>query len=182
MLDTLLAAEPPSEPIAASGPGCVLGECLDDRHPTLQGRVLVGWPGVQGKAEERWVPTLQGLAVRRGDRVLMLRPDGSDELLVTGVVDGFARRPTVEPQAVGTIELRRDEVLRVLGTDGKPLLEVREGESGPILALLHDDLELAVPGRLRLRGKSVELRAEQGRAEIHATDDIILRGEIIRLN
>ena len=50
------------------------------------------------------------------------------------------------------------------------------------VVLLHDDLELAAPGRLRLRGKQVQVQAEQGPVEVHATDDVVLRGEVIKLN
>jgi hypothetical protein len=164
------------------GPVCVMGECIDARHPTLQGRVLVRWQARDGHVQQRWLPTLQGLPVRQADRVLMLRPEGSDELVVTGVVDGFAQRPVPERSSAAVIELARDEAVRLLGTDGKPLLELHQGESGPVLTVLHDDLEIAAPGRLRLRGKHVQVQAEQGPVDVHATGDVVLRGEVIKLN
>lgn len=164
------------------GPLCMMGECIDARHPTLQGRVLVRWRAPGGHVQQRWLPTLQGLPVREADRVLMLRPEGSDEPVVTGVVDGFAQRPVPERSSAAVIELARDEAVRLLGTDGKPLLELHQGESGPVLTVLHDDLEIAAPGRLRLRGKHVQVQADQGPVEVHATDDVVLRGEVIKLN
>lgn len=194
-LETLLdehqaRSEPRSGPSAGAGPMCMMGECVDARHPTLQGRVLVRWRALDGRSrehgqehwQERWLPTLQGLPVRKADRVLMLRPEGSDELVVTGVIDGFAQRPVPERTSAATVELRRDEAVRLVGTDGKPLLELHQGDSGPVLTVLHDDLELATPGRLRLRAKHVQVQAEQGPVEVHATDDVILRGEVIKLN
>jgi len=37
------------------------------------------------------------------------------------------------------------------------------------------------PGRLRLRGKQVELHAE-GRVQLHVGDDVVVRGEVIHLD
>jgi hypothetical protein len=172
---------PAREPAGAS-PSCVLGECVDDRHPSLLGRVRVRWREPEGALVERWLATLQGLPVRTGDRVLMLRPANADEAIVTGVVDGFAKRPELARRAAGTVELRRDEAIDILASDGRPLIRVREGESGPVIELIHADLELATPGRLRLRGEAVELSATQGQIEIAASDDVVVRGEVIRLN
>ncbi|MBV1861639.1 MAG: hypothetical protein KUG77_24685 [Nannocystaceae bacterium] len=181
-LDVLLDEHQARDESPASGPSCAMGLCVDERHPTLQGRVLVRWRAAGGQEQERWLPTLQGLPVRSEDRVLLMQPEGCDEPIVTGVIDGFAKRPVPEPSSAATLELKRDEAVRVVGADGKPLLELREGESGPVLTVLHDNLELATPGRLRLRGKSVELEAEQGSVNVRATDDVVVRGEVIKLN
>lgn len=189
-LDTLLdehraRPQPRPQPRPQSrptGPACLVGTVLDDRHPTLLGRVLVRWPPSGDEVQERWLPTLQGLPVRTGDRVLLLFPDGSDDLVVTGVLDGFARRPVPDKASAATIELRRDEAVRLVGSDGVALLEVHQGESGPVLTVLHDDLELASPGRLRVRGRHVQIEAEQGPVEVTATDDVVVRGEVIKLN
>jgi hypothetical protein len=181
-LETLLEEHQARSEQRSPGSLCAMGLCVDDRHPTLQGRVLVRWQAQGGQPQERWLPTLQGLPVRSADRVLMLHPEGCDEPVVTGVVDGFAQRPVPDKTIAATIELRRDEAVRLVGADGKPLLELHEGESGPVLTVLHDDLELAAPGRLRLRAKQVQLKAEQGPVEVLATDDVILRGEVIKLN
>ena len=164
------------------GAGCVLGECVDDRHPSLRGRVRVCWREPGGAVVERWLPTLQGLPVRTGDRVVLLRPANVDEPIVTGVVDGFSARPKVQRRAAAQVELRRDEGVRILASTGEALVEIREGDSGPVLELLHPDLELATPGRLRLRAQRVEVAAERGPVEIEASDDVVVRGEIIRLN
>ena len=162
--------------------GIVIGECLDPRHPTLLGRVRVRWRDPDGTKQERWLPTLMGLPVRAADRVMLLRPDDGSEPIVTGVIDGYAKRPELERSTAGQLEIKRDEALRIVGTDGEPLIEVFQGESGPVVRLIHDDLELAVPGKLRIRAKDVKLQAEQGQVELEATDDVVVRGEVIRLN
>ncbi len=182
-LDALLDEHQPRRDVPMiSGPACLMGRVLDDRHPTLHARVQVRWQTAQGHTRERWLLTLQGLAVRTEDRVLMLCPEGSDEPVVTGVLDGFTRRPTPERNAAAQVELRRDEKVRIVGAKGEALLEIHEGESGPVVTILHDDLELAVPGQLRLRGKQVQLEATEGSVEVDASDEVTLRGEMIKLN
>jgi len=182
MLETLLddAAGAAPAPVPAA-PACVMGECIDDRHPTLMGRVLVRWTAPTGTME-RWLPTLQALPIRVTDRVLMLRPEGSPEFVVTGVIDGFAHREPPQRTPAGTLEMKRDEVVQLVGVDGKPLLEVHDSGEGPVLTLMRDDVELAVPGRLRLTGERVEVNATQGDVDIHASDDVLVRGEMVKLN
>lgn len=163
-------AEAPSGPFVA--------EVVDDRHPTLIGRVRVREHG----GDERWCPTLQGLPVRIGDRVLLQRARGFSEPLVVGVIDGFASRPEPEHAEAGRVELRRDEAVRIADHRGRALLEIAEGESGPVVRILSEDLELDVPGRLRLTARQLELRANGGNAVLEARDDVIARGEAIHLN
>lgn len=164
------------------GPTCLMGRVLDDRHPTLPGRIHVRWQTAQGNTCERWLLTVQGLPVRTEDRVLMLYPQGSDEPVVTAVLDGFARRPAPQRTSAAQVELRRDETLRIVGAKGEPLVEIHEGDSGPVVTVLHEDLELAVPGRVRIRGKQVQIEATEGRVEVDASDEVALRGEMIKLN
>lgn len=181
-LDALLDEHQASRQEPTPGPSCLMGRVINDRHPTLGGRVQVRWQTAQGQTKERWLLTLQGLPVRTDDRVLLLRAEGSEEPVVTGVLDGFARRPAPERSRAAQIELRRDEVVRIVGSTGDPLLEIREGESGPVVTVLHEDLELAAPGRLRLQGKHVQLEATEGQVEVDASDEVVLRGELIKLN
>lgn len=160
--------------------GCVMATVVDDRHPSLLGRILVQWD-MAGDVSELWVATLQGLPVRTMDRVLLMRPVNGEEWIAVGVVDGFAQRPEVENQTCARLELRRDESVRIANSEGRDLMELHQGESGPVLKVLHEDVEINAPGRLRLRGKQVELHTE-GRVEIKASDDVVIRGEVIRLN
>lgn len=181
-LDALLAEHPVRREAPLAGPSCLLGRVLDDRHPTLLGRVHVRWKTAQGETRERWLLTVQGLPVRTEDRVLMLYPEGSEDPVVTAVLDGFARRPESERLPAARIELRRDETVQIVGAQGQPLVEIHEGESGPVMTVLNENLELAAPGRLRIRGKEVQIEATQGAVEVDATDEVALRGELIKLN
>ncbi|MCX4240633.1 hypothetical protein [Paraliomyxa miuraensis] len=181
-LEALLDEHQARRETPGPGPMCLMGRVIDDRHPTLGGRVRVRWRAANGSTQERWLLTLQGLPVRTEDRVLMLCPEGSEEPVVTGVLDGFARRPELERSGAAQVELRRDEAVRIVGATGEPLLEIHEGESGPVVTVLHEDLELAVPGRVRIRGRQVQLEATAGAVEVDATDEVALRGEVVKLN
>jgi hypothetical protein len=181
-LETLLDEHHARSEAPLRGPTCLMGRVIDDRHPKLPARVHVRWQTAQGHVHERWLLTLQGLPVRTEDRVLMLCPEGSEEPVVTGVLDGFARRPAPERSSAAQVELRRDETVRIIGANGEPLVEIHEGESGPVVTVLHEDLELAVPGRVRIRGKQVQIEATEGRVEVDASDEVVLRGELIKLN
>lgn len=128
------------------------------------------------------MPTLQGLVVREGDRVLLMHAGNYPEPLVMGVVDGFARRPEPERAGGPSIELARDESLRITTKDGEPLLEVHPSLNGPVVRLLKSDVELELPGRLRLSAAAIELDAREGNVAIKAHDDVVVEGEIIHLN
>lgn len=168
---------------AASGAeGLLVGDCVDDRHPRLMGRVLVRWSDGRGAARERWLPTLHGLAVRKTDRVLVQQPANWPEPIVTGVVDGHVVRPDVPRAAAATIALESDEALVVTTRDGAPLVEVRGSDHGPIVRLLRDDVKIEAPGKLELSARSIALHAENGPVTIDASDDVTVQGEVIRLN
>jgi hypothetical protein len=160
---------------------CAVAECIDDTHPTLLGRVLVRWRA-GASAREAWVPTLHGAVVRRGDRVLLQQPDDWPEPIATGVVDGYARRDTPPTRSAATVELRDDEAVVVTDATGVPLVEVSRGERGPLVRLASADVDLEIPGRLRVRAKELALEATEGNATIDAQGDVIVRGEVIELN
>jgi hypothetical protein len=91
------AAPGPASPCLLLRPHeTVVGECLDTRHPSLAGRVLVHWSLYTGPGGSAWLPTLHGIPVCAGDRVLLTQPSNAPEPIVLGVIDGFA--PLREPQ------------------------------------------------------------------------------------
>lgn len=159
-----------------------VGECLDTLHPTLAGRALIRWIDALGAVSERWLPTLHGLAIRRTDRVLAQHPSNWPEPIVTGVIDGYAQRPDVPRAAVATIALKSDEAILVTTAEGAPLLELRGTDQGPVARLLTTTADVEAPGDLRLSARSIELNATGGSVTIHASDDVTVKGESIRLN
>ncbi|MDO9015913.1 MAG: hypothetical protein Q8S73_38895 [Deltaproteobacteria bacterium] len=173
----LAVAPRPAAPVA---PPC-MGECIDDRHPTLSGRARVRWTDPSGAPRDRWLPTLLGVAVRAGDRVLLVSLAHEPDPVVTGVIDGFATRP--DAAATGpVVELAAGESLRVVAADGAALVELRQSPDGPVVRLLSTDAAIELPGRLRLTADAIALHARRGGVEVTASDDVAVQGEAIRLN
>ncbi len=160
----------------------LVGEVVDDAHPSLRGRVRVRWTDLEGQTFEKWLATLMGLPVRVADRVLLTQPANYPERVVTGVLDGFARRPEVPKEEAAALVIQRDEALRVRSAAGDDLLELFEGDDGPVVKLLTGDVDLEIPGRMRVRAHAIELEATQGQARIKASDDVVVRGEVVHLN
>lgn len=163
-------------------PRSLVGECTDDIHPTLQGRIRVRWTGSLGSEQETWVPALANLAVRRGDRVLLIVPENWAEPLAVGVVDGFAARPEIQRQPAAVIAVKSDETIRVQDSNGQDVLEVSSSQAGPVVRLLQRDVNIELPGALRLKADSVDLIARSGQVKIQASDDVVVKGELVRLN
>lgn len=161
---------------------CLIATCIDDRHPALQGRVQVQVVETDGREQHVWVPTLHGLAVRVADRVLMVRPGNGEEWIVTGVIDGFASRPAVAKSAGGTIELKSDEALQVVSSAGQLLVEVSQGSAGPVVRLLEPDVRVEFAGQLVVSAEGIEFEATKGQVAIKAADDVVIKGELVRLN
>ena len=163
-------------------PRSLVAECTDDVHPTLQGRIRVRWTGGAGTEQESWVPALANLAVRRGDRVLLIMAENWPEPLAVGVVDGFAARPEIRRQPAAVIAVKSDETVRVQDSNGQDVLEVSSSQAGPVVRLLQKDLNIELPGAFRLKADSVDLTARSGQVKIEASDDVVVKGELVRLN
>jgi hypothetical protein len=181
-LQVLLGAEP-RRPVFPPDPTFV-ATCIDPRHPTLIGRVKIAWgePGAATSDDGWWVPTLHGLTIRDGDRLLLARAAGSVEPIVVGVIDGFLPRPETVRQVAAQIQLERDETLRVCADDGQPLVEIVRDEAGPVVRLLQADTRLDLRGKLQITATELELKASQGAVRIEASGEVSLVGEIVHLN
>lgn len=166
---------------AVNGSGSMVGVCLNREHPVLTGRCLVHWRDADGGHEE-WLPCLNGLKPEVHDHLLLLKPENAGESIVIGVVDGLKKKTEREPAPGPSVQLKEKEALHILAADGSPLLEVRQGEQGPVVRLLNQDLEIETAGDLRLNARSISLKARQGEIQMEATDDVVVKGEIIRLN
>jgi hypothetical protein len=181
VVDRLLAQEPPAQRDPKHA-GSLVGECIDAKHPSIVGRIRVRIADAEGKKHDEWVPCLHRLAVRQGDRVLIEHPVNWPEPIVVGVVDGFAMRP-VAPMIPGpTVYLNNDESVRIEANDGQELIEVFQGESGPVVRLLKDDVNLEVKGRFSINAQRIDLGADKGKVRIKAFDDVEVEGRLIKLN
>jgi hypothetical protein len=177
-----LLSAPRAKPSWPSEPSFV-ATCVDTTHPSLRGRVRVSWAHAAGDAPQSWwVPTLQGLALRSGDRVLVSRAGGLPEPIVVGVVDGFEERPEPSQRGGPTVEIQPDEVLTIAARDGQPLVEIRQGPDGPSVRLLSPDTQIELPGRLSISAAELSLKARRGNVEIEASDQVVVTGETVKLN
>ncbi len=165
--------------VATSEPLSSVLLVTDVQHPTLVGRVRCV---DDARGSSRWLPTLRGLSIRVGDRVLVHRPCDFAESVVVGVVDGLA--PRERPIAVTgpRLSLLPDEALRIETPNGTAICEVRGSEEGPIVRLLSSDLTVETEGRLRFSARTIELEARQGSVRVEAADDVVVQGETIQLN
>lgn len=159
-----------------------IGVCLSTDHPTLQGRVRIRWRDVAGQKREDWLPHIQGVRIRRGDRVLLTSPSNHHEPIVVGVVDGLRPRQEPEVEEGPSVRLAMGEALRVTGPDGTQLLEVHAEEDGPRIRLLAPPAALDLPGKLRISADDLEFEARSGEVRMRASGDVTIQGEIVRLN
>lgn len=169
---------------AAPGKGVELfvGECLDDRHPSITGRVLISWQDAQSNAIEKWLPALQGLSVRKLDRVLLQQPVNWPEPIVFGVIDACADRPEPDFESKHVIELKPDEAVRIDSHTGSPLVEICQVNDQTVVRLLSDDVNLDLNGKLKISAQSIDLVAKTGQVSISAEGDVVIKGEVIELN
>ena len=185
-------AAPASPPIAglvdliaagtpAPGPGPVplIGICIDDRHPSLHGRVLVRMH-LAGHEREAWLATLANLPVRREDRVLVIQPANWPEGLVVGVVDGMHPR-RAPAQAAAVVTLKADEALEIRDAQGAMLLAIEPGPTGPVLRLGKRDQRIDVDGTLAIAADTIAFTRRSGMT-LQAGGDVVVTGEQITLN
>lgn len=96
----------------------------------------------------------------------------------------MTRKPLreVERRAGPSLALAVDEVFTLVAENGKPLLEIVGNASGPVVRLLCGDTQLELPGKLRIAAADIELTARRGSVRIEADDDVVVQGEMVRLN
>lgn len=156
-----------------------LGECLDVGSAERAGQLLVQYENDSGRCLHRWLDCLRGVEVAVGDRVLLLQTRTETSPIVVGALAGPGEQPPArrQPQFV----VRKGESLRVTNSAGQDLLEIHSTESGPSIRLVGADVDLQLPGKLRIAAEEIDL---QSRAEMRlkAGDDVVVRGTYIRLN
>ena len=182
LLEELLEEQKPVTAASSQEAALLVGECREEEHPTLVGRSKIVWAGPTGGEQAAWLPRIHCVIVRLGDRVLLQRPANYPEPVIMGVLDGLAPRRLAEKVPGPTVHLRQDESVRVRSEEGVDMLEVYQGEAGPVLRILNQDLDLELPGKLSVRAGSISLKAEDGSVEVDASEDVVVKGEDISLN
>jgi len=182
LLEELLSEARPAVPGQVPSSQSLLGECIDELHPVMQGRVRVQVELQEAQKHRMWLAKVHGVTVRKGDRVIIQKPANYSEPIVTGVLDGLAPR-RMEAKVPGpTVPLRQDESLRVVTDGGQEILEIYQDDAGPVVRLLDRDVDLELPGALRVRALSIKLEAEEGDVEVKAAGDVVVEGNDISLN
>jgi len=169
--------QPPTGRAAA-----LVGECINDRHPVVKGKSLIAYPNRDGLPQEKWLACLQGLTVREKDRVILMRPTNWPEPVIVGVLCGVGDEPPPPRRSGPMVRIEENQTVAISGPDGQPLVEISQGESGPVIHLLEPDVEIQTPGKLRIAARSIELKARQGDLSIEANGDVSIRGDMVRLN
>lgn len=160
----------------------IIGICIDTHHAVLKGRCLIRWEDLSGNPHQKWLPCIQGLAPQKHDRVIVQQPGNWFEPLICGIVDGISPPEEHEPRPGPSVTLAKHESFHLLDSQGAPLLQIDQGEQGPVLRLLNDDLDIDVKGRLRFSARDIQLTARSGGVKVRAADDVEIKGEIIYLN
>ena len=166
-------------PAPGGGARALVGLCVDDRHPTLAGRVQVRITDGDGERSV-WVATLAHLPVRCEDRVLLLQPGNWPEPVVVGVIDGLRAR-AAETHPAAALTLRGDETLEIRDQNGAPLLAIAPTPDGPVLRLARADQRLEIDGRLVFAAAAIDFVA-RGEVSVSAGGDVVVTGEEIKLN
>lgn len=81
-----------------------------------------------------------------------------------------------------SLSLKPDESIKVLSNEGEKLLEIYQDEFVPAVKLLHENTNIDLPGKQRVRAKDIELKATEWQAKINATENVVVNGEMIKLN
>ncbi len=171
----------PAGALATAAADLLVGQCTDEVHPALAGRVRVRWADPRQGQREAWLGGLRGIVVRQGDRVLLQQPAGWPEPLILGVVDGL--RPRQRQHRPGpTVCLRSDEALEVRAADGAALLKIHRTEAGPVVRLLDPCVRLDLDGELEVKAAAIRLQATRGSVSVQASEDVDIQGEVVHLN
>ncbi len=180
LLDEIVSSQPRDSAAEQAAPRSFVGECVNERHPTIEGRALVRW-AADDQQHEKWLACLQSVVVREADRVVLMSPDNWVEPVIMGVLGGLSERP--RPEQVGaTVALRPDESVCVTTGNGDKILQIHQEESGPVVRLLSDDVDIELPGKLRIQADAIEMKARRGPVDIEASDDVRVKGERVKMN
>ncbi len=164
-----------------------IGECLDDDHPERVGLYLVAFPGEDGDPlREIWLESLVGVPVKRFDRVLLTQPLHWPQPIIIGSLGpGFSSespKPAFEVRENNVVVLQGNSPIQVVSHDGRKLVEIGKGMHGPTIRICQKDAAIHLPGKLAISAAELTLHAFSGDVQIEADHDVVVQGDLIRLN
>jgi hypothetical protein len=158
----------------------VVGDVVDTHHPSLPGRVLVRWLDERVTEREEWLEPERHLSLVNGDRVLVTRPTGWRQWIVTGALGRGSGSPSAATTQV--LRLGPNETLSIQGHDGNPLLTLHQGPQGLKLELSSENLEVSALRTLRLSAHTIEIVSADGGITLRTEGETVVRAKLIHLN
>ena len=189
----------------------MVGECVDDCHPEWADHYMVAYSDTKGESFRQWLPGLLGLEIRRGDLVLIAKPVNWATPVITGILPAapassnnvFApweiKSPThqhdptdselqknqrsafvVRPN--NTVALTGESPIQVVTHSGRKLVEIGLGTNGPTIRICERDAAIDLPGKLAITAGELQFKSRSGDLKIEADHDVVVQGDIIRLN
>ncbi len=189
----------------------MVGECVDDCHPEWCDHYMVAYADTKGETFRQWLPSVLGLEIRRGDLVLIAKPVNWATPVITGILPAApssstsvfspwelksassehdfsdsepqkSSRSSFEVRPNNTVALTGETPIQVVSHNGRKLVEIGLGPDGPTVRICQRDAVIDLPGKLAITAGELELKSRSGDLKIEADHDVVVRGDLIRLN
>ena len=189
----------------------MVGECVDDCHPEWCDHYMVAYTDTKGESFRQWLPGLLGLEIRRGDLVLIVKPINWATPVITGILpamssssasvfspwelksvppehdssEGESQKParsSFQVRPNNTVALTGESPIQVVTHNGRKLVEIGLGANGPTIRICERDACLDLPGKLAITAGELQLKSRSGDLKIEADHDVVVQGDLIRLN
>jgi len=189
----------------------MVGECVDDCHPEWSDHAMVAYTDTKGEMFRQWLPSVLGLEIRRGDLVLIAKPIHWATPVITGILpktppsstsvfspwklpsatlehdlsETESQKPpraSFEVRPNNTVALTGETPIQVVTHSGRKLVEIGLGANGPTIRICERDASIDLPGKLTITAGELELKSRSGDLKIEADHDVVVQGDLIRLN
>jgi len=189
----------------------MVGECVDDCHPEWCDHFMVAYNDTKGESFRQWLPGLLGLEIRRGDLVLIAKPINWAIPIITGILPASplssnsvfspwelksatqeldpsepepqkTQRSTFEIRPNNTVALTGESPIQVVTHNGRKLVEIGMAANGPTIRICERDAAIDLPGKLAITAGELQLKSRSGDLKIEADHDVVVQGDLIRLN
>ncbi len=165
----------------------LVGVCVDDKHPELAGFFEVEYFGEGEESVRTWLAALRGVQPRRQDSVLLSQPQNWAEPVIVGVLESTTaqeceQKSSFEVRQNNVLVLRGDEPIQIVAHDGRKLVEIGKGRTGPTIRICQKDAAINLPGSLSISAGQLTLQSYSGDVRIQADREVTIEGDLIRLN
>jgi len=185
----------------------MVGECVDDCHPEWCDHYLVVFTDTKGETYRQWLPSVLGLEIRRGDLLVITKPLNWATPIIIGILSTTpsSQVKVTEPPVVGglsesdgevsknvrssfevrpnnTVALTGETPIQIVTHNGRKLVEIGIGPDGPMVRICQRDAVIDLPGKLAISAGEIELKSRSGDLKIEADHDVVVSGDLIRLN